>query len=207
MAIARLCRGPPIDTPRVRPPSPSQAARWITTTPSGRGLHATEALRRLFEHCAELERTHDLVRQLATMRDARDAAPLPDWLDQLAASRLAALAGLAKALREDPPAVVQGITTAFNSGVNEGRITDLKLQKRIMAGRAGIPLRRHRVILMDLPRHRYAHPSFTKRISPRPHQSVRRHLHPPPGQPEPRRSRSLPQCRSWLPCPGSVAGV
>ncbi|MHC0432995.1 hypothetical protein ACX6XY_22880 [Streptomyces sp. O3] len=39
-----------------------------------------------FTHCPELDRTHDLVRQFAAMLDARDAAPLPDWLDQLAAS-------------------------------------------------------------------------------------------------------------------------
>lgn len=32
---------------------------------------------------------------------------------------------------EGQPAVVQGLTTPFNSGVNEGRITDLRLQKRI----------------------------------------------------------------------------
>ncbi|WP_405478409.1 hypothetical protein [Streptomyces canus] len=111
-------------------------------------MHATEALRRLLEHCPELDRTHDLVRQFASMLDARDAAPLPDWLDHLAVTRLPALDGLAKAIREDQHAVVQGITTPFNSGVNEGRITDLKLQKRIMAGRAGVPLLRHRVILM-----------------------------------------------------------
>ncbi|WP_330335834.1 hypothetical protein [Streptomyces sp. NBC_00557] len=49
---------------------------------------------------------------------------------------------------------MQGITTRFNSGVNEGRITDLKLQKRIMAGRAGAPLLRHRVVLMALLRRR-----------------------------------------------------
>lgn len=35
------------------------------------------------------------------------------------------------------------------------RLTDLKLQKRIMAGRAGVPLLRHRVILMALPRRSY----------------------------------------------------
>lgn len=155
MAIAPLRRGLPIDTPRERPPSPRQVARWITTTPSRRGLHATEALRKLLEHCPELDRTHDLVRQFAAMLDARDATGLPDWLEQLAASRLPALASLAKALREDKHAVVQGITTPFNSGVNEGRITDLKLQKRIMAGRAGVPLLRQRVILMAHLRRRY----------------------------------------------------
>ncbi|WP_405976448.1 hypothetical protein OG496_54685 [Streptomyces sp. NBC_00988] len=108
-------------------------------------------------------RTHTLVRQFAAMLDARDAAPLPDWLDQLAASGLSALASLANAIREDQPAV-QGITTPFNSGVNEGRITDLKLQKRIMAG----VTERHRRTV--------AQPRFTK-ILPGSRSGVRRH-HP-----------------------------
>ncbi|WP_405775425.1 transposase [Streptomyces sp. NBC_01390] len=155
MAIAPLRQGLPIDTPRERPPSPRQVARWITTAPSRRGLHATEALRQLFEHCPELDQTHDLVRQFAAMLDSRDAALLANWLEQLATSRFPALVGLANAIREDQPAVVQGITTPFSSGVNEGRITDLKLQKRIMAGRTGVPLLRHRVILMALLRRRY----------------------------------------------------
>ncbi|MEU9397026.1 hypothetical protein AB0D86_44445 [Streptomyces sp. NPDC048324] len=43
------------------------------------------------------------------MLDARDAAPLPDSLDQLADSGLSALASLANALREDQPAVVQAV--------------------------------------------------------------------------------------------------
>lgn len=150
MAIAPLRRGLPIDTPRERPPSPREVARWITTAPSRRSLHTAEVLRRLLEHCPELDRIHDLVHQFAAMLEARDASPLPDWLEQLETSRLPALASLAKAIREDQPAVVHGITTPFNSGVDEGRITDLKLQKRIKAGRAGIRLLRHRVILMAL---------------------------------------------------------
>jgi len=57
MAVAPLRRGLPIDTPRERPPSPRQVARWITTAPSRRGLHAAEALGRLLEHCPKLDRT------------------------------------------------------------------------------------------------------------------------------------------------------
>ncbi|MGP3683198.1 hypothetical protein ACTVZO_00485 [Streptomyces sp. IBSNAI002] len=34
MAVAPPGRGLPIDTPRERPPSPRQVARWITTTPA-----------------------------------------------------------------------------------------------------------------------------------------------------------------------------
>jgi transposase len=59
-------------------------------------------------------------------------------------------------MREDRHAVTQGISTPYNSGVNEGRITDGKLQKRLMGGRAGIPLLRHRVFLIAHLRRRYA---------------------------------------------------
>jgi transposase len=90
------------------------------------------------------------------MLDNRDATALAGWLDDLTYSGLPPLAGLAGALREDRQAVAQGIATPYNSGVNEGRITDVKLQKRLMAGRAGIPLLRHRVILIAHLRRRYA---------------------------------------------------
>ncbi|WP_246127084.1 hypothetical protein [Embleya hyalina] len=89
------------------------------------------------------------------MLDTQDATPLPAWLDRLTDSGLAPFVGVAAALREDQNAVVQGITTPYNSGVNEGRITDVKLQKRIMAGRAGVPLLRRRVVLIAHLRRRY----------------------------------------------------
>ncbi|MFI2765543.1 hypothetical protein ACH5A3_43215 [Streptomyces echinatus] len=90
------------------------------------------------------------------MLDNHDATPLTGWLNDLAHSGLAPLVGLAGAFREDQHAVAQGITTPYNSGVNEGRITDGKLQKRLMAGRAGVPLLRHRVVLIAHLRRRYA---------------------------------------------------
>ncbi|WP_405547459.1 ISL3 family transposase [Streptomyces phaeochromogenes] len=148
MAVAPLRLGLPLDAPRERPPSPREAARWIITAPERRTPHTTQRLHRLLEHCPELQHAHHLVRQFAAMLDTRDAAPLADWLDQLTDSGLPPLAGMAKALHEDQPAVINGITTRYNSGVNEGRITDVKLQKRLMAGRAGVPLLRHRVVLI-----------------------------------------------------------
>ncbi|MEX2985570.1 ISL3 family transposase [Streptomyces sp. C36] len=156
MAVAPLRRGLPLDEPRERPPSPREAARWITTRPDRRSLHINDRLPRLLDHCPELRLTHDLVRRFASMIDNRDATSLPGWLDDLAHSGLAPLAGLAGALHEDRHAVAQGITTPYNSGVNEGRITDVKLQKRLMAGRASVPLLRHRVVLIAHLRRRYA---------------------------------------------------
>nr|WP_256096742.1 hypothetical protein [Streptomyces agglomeratus] len=90
------------------------------------------------------------------MLDTRDATPLQEWLDQLTNSGLPPLAGIATALREEQYAVAQGITTPYNSGVNEGRITDVKLQKRVMGGRASVPLLRHRVVLIAHLRRHYA---------------------------------------------------
>ncbi|MDT0612169.1 hypothetical protein [Streptomyces lancefieldiae] len=81
------------------------------------------------------------------MLNNRDTKPRPGWLDDLSNSGLAPLAGLAGALREDRHAVAQGIITLYSSGVDEGRIADVKLQKRRMAGRVGVPLLRRRVVL------------------------------------------------------------
>lgn len=156
MAVAPLRRGLPIDELRERRPSPREAARWITTHPHRRSPHINDRLPRLLDHCPELRTAHDLVRRFAAMLGNRDATSLPEWLDDLANTGLAPLAGLARVLREDRAAVTQGITTPYNSGVNEGRITDVKLQKRIMAGRPGIRLLRHRVVLIAHLRRRYA---------------------------------------------------
>lgn len=129
LAVQPLRRGLPLEEVHDRAATPREVARWIATAPDQRGLHVRERLCRLLEHCPELQHTHELVREFDTMLDAQDAALLPAWLDRLTASGLPALASLAKSIREDEAAVVQGITTCFSSGVNEGRITDVKLQK------------------------------------------------------------------------------
>ncbi|WP_455410110.1 ISL3 family transposase [Streptomyces hiroshimensis] len=164
MAVAPLRRGLPVDEPCERPPSPREAARWITAHPHRRSPYINDCLPRLLGHCPELRTAHGLVRRFAVMLDNRDATSLPEWLDDLANTELAPLTGLAGALREDQHAVAQGIATPYNSGVNEGRITDVKLQKRLMAGRAGVPLLRHRVVLIAHLRRRYADPPT---VSPR----------------------------------------
>lgn len=97
-----------------------------------------------------------MVREFAAMLDQHDAIELPGWLEQLATCGHPTLAGLAKGIREDQDAAVQGIITAYSSGMNEGRVTDVKLQKRITAGCAGIPLLRQRVVLIAHLRRRYS---------------------------------------------------
>ncbi|MCW8102240.1 hypothetical protein [Streptomyces tauricus] len=60
------------------------------------------------------------------------------------------------AVGEDQHALAQGIATTYNSGVNEGRITDVKRQKRLMARRANVSVLRHRVALIAHLRRRHA---------------------------------------------------
>ncbi|MFE5095327.1 hypothetical protein ACFRCI_34495 [Streptomyces sp. NPDC056638] len=55
------------------------------------------------------------MRQFAAMVDDCDATPLPAWLDELANSGHAPLAGIASALHADQNAVVQGITTPYTA--------------------------------------------------------------------------------------------
>jgi transposase len=148
MAVAPLRRGLPVNQPHQRPPSPREVARWITSHPPRRTLDTAERLQRLLGHCPELDRTHTLVRAFADMFDTGDPGALPDWLSQLETSHLPGLPSFAKVIREDLPAVVQAVTSPYSSGVNEGRITDVKLQKRLMAGRAKVPLLRQRVVLI-----------------------------------------------------------
>jgi transposase len=148
MAVAPLRRGLLVNQSHKRPPSPREVARWITSSPPRRTLDTADRLQRLLAHCPELDRTHNLVRAFAAMFDTGDPGPLPDWLSQLETSQLPALPSFAKVIREDLPAVVQAVTSPYSSGVNEGRITDVKLQKRLMAGQAKIPLLRQRVVLI-----------------------------------------------------------
>ncbi len=70
------------------------------------------------------------------------------WITSARRSGLAPLVRFTVSLTDDLDAVHAAVALPYNSGVAEGRITDLKLIKRQMAGRAGIQLLRKRVILV-----------------------------------------------------------
>ncbi|MFE6398121.1 transposase [Streptomyces alboflavus] len=159
LALQPLRRDLPLEEAHERPTTPREVARWIAIAPDQRPLDVSQRLSRLLSHCPELRRTHELVRDFAHMLGVRDATLLPIWLDHLTNAGLPALAGLAKTLREDEAAVLHGVTSRYSSGMNEGRITDVKLQKRIMGGQAGIPLLRQRVVQIAHLRRRYPEPN------------------------------------------------
>jgi hypothetical protein len=66
------------------------------------------------------------------------------------------LASLPWPARPRPCARISTQSCAVQLRRQRNRSTDLKLQKRITAGRAGVPLLRHRVVLMAGLRRRYS---------------------------------------------------
>ena len=77
------------------------------------------------------------------MIKTRDHAAFRPWL---AAARGSALSSFAQALERDGAAVEAALTLPWSTGPVEGRITQLKLIKRQMHGRASFDLLRHRVL-------------------------------------------------------------
>jgi transposase len=65
---------------------------------------------------------------------------LPQWISGVRAAELPGLLSFAKGLEQDTDAVTQGLTSRWNSGPVEGRVNHIKMIKRQMFGRAGLPL-------------------------------------------------------------------
>lgn len=73
---------------------------------------------------------------------------LDRWIAQVKTDGIGQLTSHANGLLHDLDAVRGGVMLPHSSGVAEGRVTDLKLIKRQMAGRAGVELLRKRAILV-----------------------------------------------------------
>ncbi|MEV0642381.1 hypothetical protein AB0I77_47205 [Streptomyces sp. NPDC050619] len=89
------------------------------------------------------------------MMAIRSASRLPEWIAAARADVNHGLRGFADGLLADLDAVILGLSTEWNSGCVEGRVTDIKLLKRQMGGRAGFPLLRKRVLLVAADRRQH----------------------------------------------------
>ena len=72
---------------------------------------------------------------------------LPQWMAAARDAGLPGIASFAKGLEQDLDAVTCGLTLHWSSGPVEGRVNHIKMIKRQMFGRAGLPLLRKRVLL------------------------------------------------------------
>lgn len=76
----------------------------------------------------------------------RGGKQLERWLVKVRASPIPELHRFAKGIERDKAAVLAGLTLSYNNGQTEGQVTRIKLIKRMMYGRAGLPLLRERVL-------------------------------------------------------------
>ncbi|MGW2989346.1 transposase [Streptomyces goshikiensis] len=125
-----------------------EMTRWLTCRPGNLTEEQRNQLKTVLARCPELEATDQHVRAFGTLLASGADDGLDTWIDTVRASGLPALPSFARGLAADLDAVRAGLALTCNSGVNEGRVTGLKLIKRQMEGRARILLLRKRVLLV-----------------------------------------------------------
>ena len=115
-----------------------------------RGLEEGDALGRHIDALA------GHVTAFAEMMTARTGSrDLEGWLAAVEADDQSGLRSFATGIRNDMPAVINGLTLDWNSGRVEGTVNKIKMIKRQMYGRAGFDLLRKRVTLHPaLPDHK-----------------------------------------------------
>ena len=129
------------------PPTVRDVTRWITRHPDSLTEDDRPRLKAVLERCPELQAASHQVRTFAAMLTKLTGQDLPQWISDARTAGLPGLSSFAKGLEQDLDAVTQGLTTHWNSGPVEGRVNHIKMIKRQMFGRAGLPLLRKRVLL------------------------------------------------------------
>ena len=130
------------------PPTVRDVTGWLTRHPDSLTEDEQPQLKALLARCPELQAASDHVRSFATMLTKLTGQDhLTPWISDVKTAGLPGLSSFAKGLEQDLAAVTQGLATRWNSGPVEGRVNHIKMIKRQMFGRAGLPLLRKRVLL------------------------------------------------------------
>jgi transposase len=144
------------------PPTVRDVTGWITRHPDSLTEDDRPRLKAVLERCPELQAASGQVRTFAAMLTQLTGQHLPHWISDARDAGLPGISSFAKGLEQDLDAVTQGLTTRWNSGPVEGRVNHIKMIKRQMFGRAGLPLLRKRVLLTAQNRPTARIVSFTK---------------------------------------------
>jgi transposase len=142
-------------TPPLRPPGVRKVTGWITRRPDRVSDDDRQKLKVILARCPELEAATGHVRSFAAMMAIHSADRLPTWIAAARADQSHGLRAFADGFMTDFDAVALGLSTEWSSGCVEGRVTDIKMLKPQMAGRAGHPLLRKRVLLVAADRRQH----------------------------------------------------
>lgn len=152
--LQRFRRSPDNPAPP-RPPGIRKVTGWITRNPQHIREEDKRKLKEILARCPELDAATGHVRSFAAMMAVRSADRLPTWIIAARADKNVGLRSFADGLMKDFDAIALGLSTEWSSGCVEGRVTDIKLLKRQMAGRARHPLLRKRVLLVAADRRQH----------------------------------------------------
>jgi transposase len=129
------------------PPTVRDVTNWLTRRPDTLTEDERPRLQAILDRCPELQAASGQVRAFATMITELTGQDLPQWMATARNAALPGISSFAKGLEQDLDAVTNGLTMPWSSGPVEGRVNHIKMIKRQMFGRAGLPLLRKRVLL------------------------------------------------------------
>ena len=137
-------------------PKTRQITRWLLTRPDHLQADEQAQLEAVRARCPHIDALAGHVTAFAEMMTARTGSrDLEGWLAAVEADDQSGLRSFATGIRNDMPAVINGLTLHWNSGRVEGAVNKIKMIKRQMYGRAGFDLLRKRVTLHPaLPDHK-----------------------------------------------------
>jgi transposase len=129
-------------------PKTRQITRWLLTRPDHLQEDERAQLEAVRARCPHIDALAGHVTAFAEMMTARTGSrDLEGWLAAAEADDQSGLRSFTTGIRNDMPAVINGLTLHWNSGRVEGTVNKIKMIKRQMYGRAGFDLLRKRVIL------------------------------------------------------------
>ena len=125
----------------------ARSAVWLLVRKASKLSSEEQKMRvRLLAGSEEISLVNTLVERFTTMVRERHCEELDSWLDDASHCGIAELVNFSQGLRQDYSAVKAGLRLSWSNGPVEGQINRLKLIKRSMYGRAGMPLLRKRIL-------------------------------------------------------------
>lgn len=154
--LSRLCNDLPLlpTDPPVAAQASVQAyysvrkAAWLLVRQPA-DLETTEKqdLAEMLGACPDIAQAYTLAQAFTRMVRQRQVQALDGWLEAAVGSGLGEFKRFAAGLSEDKAAVQAALSLPWSNGQTEGQVNRLKLIKRQMYGRAGLPLLRQRMLL------------------------------------------------------------
>jgi transposase len=141
---------PPSQPPKPRIPCRMSATRasWLFVSQAGKlDEQQKRHVGQIRAAHPDLERAYQLSQEFVMMLSERREADLDTWLTQAEHSGLPEFKKMAHGIRHDYAAVRAAFSSEWSNGQVEAQVNCLKLQKRVVFGRANFDLLRLRVLL------------------------------------------------------------